>query len=327
MGVLKNTEKNLEKIIQALKEGDVVAIPTETVYGLAANALDTNACKKIFEIKERPFQDPLICHIYSVNQAKKVAHWNKDAEKLANQFWPGALTLVLRKKEGIVSDLITGTQKTIALRMPAHPLMREILSRCDFPIAAPSANPFSYISPTSPKQVEATLGNKINYILDGGPSNLGLESTIIDLTEEDNIQILRPGPVTKEELEQTLEREIKTHIDTGEKIAPGLFKKHYSPKTPLFLFENTQELIEQSTADPSAVLLMQTIKEDLLPQSWKPIYLSKTGNLEEAASNLYAMLQKLDQDTKYQSIYAQLPPAQGIGIALRDRLIRAQAEI
>src|SRR5688572_850583 len=178
--IFTGTERNLVFLARQLQRGELVAVPTETVYGLAGNALDPRACRKIFRTKGRPAEDPLIVHIHSLTQLELICHPNPAALQLANAFWPGPLTLVLPKKAS-VPDLVTAGRGSVAVRMPSHRLFRRLLKLADLPLAVPSANPFGYLSPTRAEHVQAGLGSKIQYILDGGPTRIGVESTIVDL--------------------------------------------------------------------------------------------------------------------------------------------------
>ncbi len=201
--ILPFSEASLHLVCQALLEGFLVSIPTETVYGLAANALDPKAVREIFEVKGRPFIDPLIVHIASPAQAERFAYTNVLFHKIAHQFWPGPLTVVLSKKR-IISDLVTAGQSTVALRCPGHPIMQAVLQKTELPLAAPSANPFGYISPTQPEHVSCIQDPKLKYILDGGPCEHGLESTIVDISDLNFVKILRPGPISRESIEACL---------------------------------------------------------------------------------------------------------------------------
>ena len=201
--ILKGTPRNLELLARRLRAGDIVGVPTETVYGLAADALNPTACRKIFEAKGRPVSDPLIVHLHSLHDLAKVAVANSAALKLAETFWPGPLTLVLPKLE-VVPSIVSAGLPSVAVRVPAHPLFRRLLKLVGRPLAAPSANPFGYISPTTAEHVRSGLGTKIRYILDGGASGIGLESTIVDLRNPAKPRLLRPGAITREQLTETL---------------------------------------------------------------------------------------------------------------------------
>ena len=203
-------------------------MPTETVYGLAGNALKEESVRKIFEVKGRPLLDPLIVHFSSIKQAEAHVEFNERARALAAQFWPGALTLVLANKDTI-SDLVTAALPSVAVRVPGHPIFRNLLERLEFPIAAPSANPFGYVSPTLAEHVAATL--------DGGACEHGVESTIVDLRNPDAPKILRPGPLTAEQLGMP-SVELKQGSNESAQVAPGMLTQHYSPNTPITLFEH-----------------------------------------------------------------------------------------
>ncbi|MCM8818466.1 MAG: L-threonylcarbamoyladenylate synthase, partial [Candidatus Omnitrophica bacterium] len=238
--ILKPTERNIQKVVNILKNGGIIAFPTETVYGLGANGLNPISVAKIFEIKKRPLFDPIILHIGRKEDAEKL--WkqiNERAEKLIEKFWPGPLTIVLPKTE-IIPYIVTAGLETVAIRMPSHPVALEILERIDFPVAAPSANLFGKLSPTEAKHVEQQIGDKIEIIIDGGKCPVGIESTIIDLSTEKNI-ILRPGGLPKEEIEKVIG---KTEIiEKSNRItSPGQLPFHYSPKTPLKILKSYDEI-------------------------------------------------------------------------------------
>lgn len=231
--------KDIQKASAFLREGSPVAVPTETVYGLAGNALDTDSVLKIFEIKNRPFFDPLIVHLKNIDEVEKYTLAFPDqAQRLAEKFWPGPLTLLL-PKNNLISDLVTAGSDRVALRVPAHPLTHELLEALDFPLAAPSANPFGYISPTTAEHVYKQLGGKITYILDGGPCRVGLESTIAGFEgESGQVVIYRPGGVSAEEIEKYCGPVIyaSERLEKGPE-APGMLKSHYAPRTPLFIVD------------------------------------------------------------------------------------------
>ena len=218
MATLLHPSKNNIDICKAhLEQSGLIAVPTETVYGLAGNALDINALKLIFKTKDRPLIDPLILHFHSVTQIENYAHLNPLAKALMLQFCPGPLTLILKKK-ALVPDLVTANLSSVAVRCPAHPVFRNLLKVLSFPLAAPSANPFGYISPTSAMHVQDSLGKRISYILDGGSCDLGVESTIIDVQDENKPTILRPGPITQEMFEKSFNQEFFTHSKTNQQL-------------------------------------------------------------------------------------------------------------
>ena len=305
----------LERIKEILKRGDLVALPTETVYGLAGDAFNSAALKKIFNVKSRPLIDPLIIHIHKTSQLYDLARTSLEALNLVNHFWPGALTIVLEKKT-IVPDLATAGLPTVAIRMPSDLLMRQVLQYCNFPLAAPSANPFGYISPTEASHVKKTLGDKIPMIIDGGPCSIGIESTILDITNSKEPTILRLGPINKEAIEEVLGIpvnfvESSSNLDMAQS-SPGLLKHHYSPKTPLFFLKG-----EESNKE-LAVIYMKRPKKVGLSDFW----LSEDGDLKEVAKNLFSLMQKIDQKV-FKAIYIEKPASEGIGIAILDRLRRA----
>src|SRR4051812_21102325 len=206
--IYRPTLPNLRRLAQALQQGELVAIPTETVYGLAGHALDEKACRAIFRAKGRPANDPLIVHVLDLAHAEQLAEFNDTARRVAEKFWPGPLTLVLPRK-ACVPDIVTSGGDTVALRAPAHPLARKLLELARLPLAAPSANPFSYISPTSAAHVQQGLGRRIKHILDGGESAVGVESTVLDLTNPAKPVILRPGAIDEKMLGGFLRRAVR----------------------------------------------------------------------------------------------------------------------
>lgn len=310
----------LTQVTAWLSAGEVVALPTETVYGLAAHALDPMACAKIFAIKGRPLLDPLIVHVLDILHGERLAVWNETAHHLAKRFWPGPLTMVLPKLP-IVPSIVTAGKPTVALRCPRHPLMRAILSQCAFPLAAPSANPFGYVSPTRAEHVASTLGDRIKAVLDGGPCEIGIESTIIDLTDPKRPVLLRHGAITQHQLERNLSvtlRETK-ESDHAAPPAPGMLPSHYSPHTPL------SRLPEDWQAHPpwkseEAVILLARPKGTDFPRH--TFWWSEDGHLEQIAQSLYHLLQEVDR-LGCPRIWVEMPPGLGLGVALQDRLTRA----
>lgn len=303
---------------QLLEQGEVVAIPTETVYGLAGNALDPAAVAKIFEVKNRPTFDPLIVHIYDILEAEQyVTAIPEKAEQLARKFWPGPLTLLLEKKS-LIPDLVTAGMDTVALRCPNHWLTTSLLRSLPFPLAAPSANPFGYISPTSAQHVEDQLGNQIKYILDGGNCHVGIESTIVGF-EGDTPVVHRVGGLSVEEIEAEIGKVIVSNISTSNPKAPGQLKSHYAPKVKVVV-GNLIDLLQQYPALNSGLLSFSTDFNS--PYQY---VLSPSGKLEEAAQNLFSALRALDK-MPVDIILAELVPDQGLGRAINDRLKRAAAE-
>ncbi|HEY9486863.1 MAG TPA: L-threonylcarbamoyladenylate synthase [Chryseosolibacter sp.] len=307
--------KDINKAKQLLERGDLVAIPTETVYGLAGNALDEKAVTAIFKVKNRPAFDPLIIHVPSLQKAGQYVHKIPEkASALANAFWPGPLTLLLEKKN-IIPDLVTSGLPTVGIRCPDHPLTRQLLEELNFPLAAPSANPFGYISPTTPAHVHNQLGSKIPYILDGGACGIGIESTIIGFDNEGGI-IFRTGGLKIEDIEQVIGK-VRIHANTSSNPnSPGQLKSHYAPRKKL-LIGNVNELISQNESKNIGILSFQN--EYNIPTQ---IILSPSGDLEEAARNLFSALRKLDE-APVDVILAEYVPDTGLGRAINDRLKRA----
>ncbi len=309
--------KDINKAKQLLEAGELVAIPTETVYGLAGNALDEHAVTTIFEVKDRPEFDPLIVHIPSLERASAfVRNIPPPAVALANAFWPGPLTLLLEKRP-VVPDLVTAGLPTVGIRCPDHPLTQALLSSLPFPLAAPSANPFGYVSPTTPAHVNAQLGDRIAYILDGGPCAVGIESTIVGFEDNHGI-VLRTGGLAIEFIEQVIgEVGLQTHSSSNPK-APGQLQSHYAPRKKIIV-GNLSELLTNAPSERIAVLSFQH-NFDTRTQA----VLSPHGNLEEAARNFFSALRQLD-DTDTDIILAEYVPDEGLGRAINDRLRRAAA--
>lgn len=311
--------RDIEKARQLLENGELVAIPTETVYGLAANALNTDAVMKIFLVKERPSFDPLIIHLSSIDHAQTyVSKLPDQAKKLADHFWPGPLTLVLPKK-AIVPDVVTSGLDTVGIRCPRHDLTQELISQLDFPLAAPSANPFGYISPTSAQHVNDQLGNRIKYILDGGPCKVGLESTIIGF-ENNQPVIYRRGGIDDEQIVNVIGPLQSRLASSSNPLAPGQLESHYAPKKR-FLLGDVDLLSNGLENQQKGVLRFK----DNLKSDRNELYLSASGDLQEAARNLFACLRKLDQ-MDIEVILAEKVPDVGIGKAINDRLQRAAAK-
>lgn len=327
--ILKHTPENILACAKWLREGETVALPTETVYGLAANALNERALRKIFEVKGRPLIDPLIVHFHSLEAAKRHIETNDLLDKLAVAFWPGPLTLILQKKASI-PDVATAGKPSVAIRIPSNPSFRAVLESVDFPLAAPSANPFGYISPTEAGHVFKTLNGRVPVILDGGPSTFGLESTILDIRNPRKPRICRHGPVLKNQLEDLLKQPVYENTIPSEsedtssaQIAPGMLTQHYSPHTPLTLlpYGAWENRIRETELSKPAYLFSRKPETYLDNQFW----LSEDGNLPEIAHNLFSVLQKLDH-MEFDRIYVELSPDTGIGIAINDRLNRAAAK-
>lgn len=309
--------RDIARAAALLERGLVVAIPTETVYGLAANALNADAVLQIFEIKRRPKFDPLIVHGASREQlAPHVQHFPEWATALADRFWPGPLTLVLAKRNTI-PDLVTSGLNSVAVRVPNHELTLDLLSQLDFPLAAPSANPFGYISPTSAEHVAAQLGGKIPYILDGGECRVGVESTIV-AEQNGKIVVLRVGGIEVEEIEEIVGR-VELAIDAKpERVqSPGSMESHYAPRTLLKLGDIDLQNVDLST---TGIISFQQ-RYAKIPAEHQ-IVLSSEGDLREAAKNLFAAMRYLD-GKHLKLILAEPVPEIGLGRAINDRLRRA----
>ncbi|MCS7077773.1 MAG: L-threonylcarbamoyladenylate synthase [Bacteroidia bacterium] len=308
--------KDIHLAMQFLKRNELVAIPTETVYGLAANALNPEAVIKIFEVKQRPFLDPLIVHVHSIDEIQKYVSYVPIAVyELAKYF--SAITYVLPKQD-IIPDIVTSGHNTVGIRIPGHPLTLELLQKLDFPLAAPSANPFGYVSPTTAQHVLDSLGGKIPYILDGGTCKIGVESTIITF-ETEIPTILRLGGTTVETIEEIIGKvdicvQTKTNPD-----APGMLDTHYAPRIPLFI----DRIPPEYSFEEIGIIAFERYHERV------PIHqqfvLSPRGDLSEAARNLFHALRSLDS-MPIKAIVAQTFPDQGLGKAINDRLKRASVK-
>ena len=293
--------KDIDKAAEEIISGNVVGLPTETVYGLGADALNENAVLKIYGTKERPVFNPVIVHVYDINELEKYAENIPDeAYKLSEKFSPGPLTLVLKKKK-IIPGIVTSGNESVGLRIPSHTLFREVLKETMLPIAAPSANRSGRISPTSAEDVLSELEGRINYILDGGTCEIGIESTIISFLDED-VKILRHGFVTKEDIEKVIGK-ISENV-SGKIISPGLLKSHYAPFTPLRCVDDFKLI--KSVSDKNIGILD----------------FSKYNDLREIALNLFSDLRKMDNQN-YDLIVWKKLDYYGLGIAINDRLTRA----
>lgn len=304
------------KAARLLEQGKLVAIPTETVYGLAANALDTTAVAGIFRAKNRPTFDPLIVHTYSIAKTKEyVREFPMELEKLAKAYWPGPLTLLLPKKN-VIPDLVTSGLDNVAVRIPNHSLTLELLEKLNFPLAAPSANPFGYISPTKPEHVNKQLGNEIDYILDGGNCEVGIESTIVGV-EKGKVCVYRLGGLTIEQIEKVIGKVELRIISSDNPTVPGQLQSHYAPMKKIYI-GNIDLLMGQYK---NVCVLNFGRKKFNVPT----FNLSENENLTEAAANLFTGLRALDE-CQAEIILCEYLPETGLGIAINDRLKRAAAE-
>ena len=287
--------KILEKANTLLKKGKLIAIPTETVYGLAADASNPDAVRKIFTTKGRPSGHPLIIHVASIEKAKEWCFWTPKAQTLAQDFWPGPITLILQKKPH-VPDEVTGGLKSVGIRVPNHPLTLKLLHLFDGALAAPSANRFGRVSPTTAKHVQEEFDNEI-FVLDGGPCAVGVESSIVDLYA--GPALLRPGAISKEEIEKRIGT-----LGSSSTPTSGTLKAHYAPQTALIICDNPQE------------------KAQILREQGKKVAILQEISNAEYAKKLYAELRRLDKE-EHDILIVQRATADHLGIAINDRLTRA----
>ncbi|MDA7814477.1 L-threonylcarbamoyladenylate synthase [Candidatus Pelagibacter sp.] len=307
---MKSIQSNIKKAKKYLDKNDCIAVPTETVYGLAGNAYSNIAVKKIFKLKKRPVNNPLIVHYYDINKLKQDCHINDNFIKLFNKFSPGPITFILKlKKDSKISNFVTNKQKTLAVRFPKHLLFRKLLKNLNYPLAAPSANISTKLSSVQASDVIEEFGSKIRYVLNGGKCQIGVESTIINLTTKPTI--LRFGGLDILKIEKILKKKVVIDTSSKKKIAPGQFPLHYSPGIPL----------RTNVKDPKnneAFLLIK--KRKITFKNY--YYLSKKNDLIQAAKNLYTLLRSIKKDG-YKMIAVEKIPNIGIGKTLNDRLNRA----
>ena len=301
-------KKILRKTVNYLKQGNIAGLPTETVYGVGGNAYSKRAIKKIFKLKKRPNNNPLIIHYYSIKNAQKDVILNNNFLKLYKRFCPGPLTFVLKKnKKTRIDSLATAKLNTVAIRFPKHKVVRKLLKLIDFPLAMPSANRSSYLSPINANDVYKEFKNKLNIIINGGKSKVGIESTVVDLTEKP--RILRPGIISYNDIKKFLKIELsvkKTKIRS-----PGMLKKHYSPGIPVVIGGKPR-------SNNHAYIFFG--KKHIKKRNY--FNLSKKSDLKEAASNLYKTMRKI-KEQGYKKIFVAKIPNFGPGIAINDRLTRA----
>lgn len=321
--ILAPTARNLRALGRVLRKGGLVAAPTETVYGLAADATNARACRAVFKAKGRPSSDPLIVHVASLRQLSQVAHTHPAALALARRFWPGPLTLVLPKTT-LVPDAATAGLPSVAVRMPAHRDFLRLIRAAGVPLAAPSANPFGYVSPTTALHVQEGLGARIGFILDGGPCPIGVESTIVDLRDPDHPVLLRPGAVTRSQLAAALRRPVALGARLarrGAQVAPGQLARHYSPRTRIVLHRRLS--LAAATRGRADEAFLFVAKPGAVPHD-RVFWLDAKGSARGAARRLFAVLRNLDA-RGFRRIHAELPRSGGIADALIDRLVRAAA--
>lgn len=316
MSIISN---DINKAVEFLNNENIIAIPTETVYGLAGNIYSDKAIRKIFEVKQRPLINPLIIHLYSIDQLDEVvSEFPPKAKLLAESFWPGSLTLVLKKKSTI-PDLITAGNETVAVRIPNHSVTLKLLKKLAYPLAAPSANPYNRISPTNALHVENYFKNAIKMVLEGGECKNGLESTIVGFEKNEPV-IYRLGAISLEEIEKIIGKiEIRNKKEKSLRT-PGMSKKHYSPTTTTYL---TNDVTKMATDFKDRTIGLLTFSETITASNIKHLeILSQKADLKEAAANLYNSLHKLDK-LNLDLIIAQRFPDFGLGKSINDRLERA----
>jgi len=307
---MKSIQSNIKKAKKYLDKNHCIAVPTETVYGLAGNAYSNMAVKKIFKLKKRPMNNPLIVHYFNVDRIKEDCHISENFIKLYNKFSPGPITFVLKlRNNSKISKFVTNKQKSLAVRFPKHPLFRKLLKDLAYPLAAPSANISTKLSSVQSSDVVDEFGSKIKYVLDGGRCQIGLESTIINLTTKPTI--LRFGGLDVSKIEKILDKKVLINTKSKKKISPGQFPLHYSPGIPLRINVKKPKKNE-------AFLLIKKRKVTLKDY----YYLTKKNDLKEAAKNLYSILRKIKKN-KYRTIAVEKIPNIGIGKTINDRLNRA----
>jgi len=313
-------DRTIQRAAEIIKRGGIVAFPTETVYGLGADAFNPLAVARVFEVKKRPSFDPLIVHVADPADVKKLAkEISSDAKKLTERFWPGPLTIVLLKEENI-PDIVTAGLPSVAIRMPNHPMALALIEESKCPIAAPSANLFGYLSPTTAEHVRDQLGDQVDLILDGGPCPVGVESTIVSFLEEEPM-LLRPGGVSLEEIESVI-GEVGTSPSEDRPTAPGMLPKHYAPRTPIIL-DWSEKSIDLYKDKNIGLLVFQEPVNNLKLRPME--ILSKRGDLREAAANLFAAIRRLDA-LNLDLIVATPIPEVGLGRAIVDRLRHAASK-
>lgn len=329
--LLDNTDENIAKAAEILKNGGLVGIPTETVYGLAANALDGEAVAKIFAAKGRPADNPLIVHIADFTDIERfnlVREIPETAKLLAERFWPGPLTMIM-KKSNVIPDEVSAGLDTVAIRFPSHPTARKIIKECTLPLAAPSANLSGSPSPTTALHVMSDLNGRIDAVVDGGMSDVGLESTVITLAEK-TPRVLRPGGITLEQLkfvlgEVELDNAVLHQLEKGAKASsPGMKYKHYAPKANVILLKCTDneyiDYVNSHSGESTAALCCDEDVESLNVECFS---LGKRSDYSAQAHRLFDELRKIDEDESILTVYSRLPSIDGVGMAVYNRLIRA----
>ena len=302
--------KNLSKAVNYLKKKQLIGVPTETVYGLAGNAYSKEAIKKIYLLKKRPFKNPLIIHYLNLEQLKNDVELNADFYKLYKKFCPGPITFVLnKKKNSLLTGMATANLKTVSVRVPKNIILRKLLKSLNFPLAIPSANKSTQVSPVSARDVVSEFGASLKFILDGGSCVIGIESTVVDLTS--TAKILRPGSINPSSISKVLNKKIFIHKGFKSIKAPGMSKKHYSPGIPIKLNQ------DKAKSNEAFIVFGKKYKK-----AKNTFNLSNKSNLNEAARNLYKIFRKIKKK-QYKKIYVVRIPNKGVGVAINDRLKHA----
>ena len=307
---MKINLSNIKKAKKLLNKNECIAVPTETVYGLAGNAYSSIATKKIFKLKKRPVNNPLIVHYHDLQDLRKDCFINSTFLKLYKKFCPGPITYVLKiRKDSRISKYVNNKKNTLAVRFPKHKVLKYLLKKLDYPLAAPSANISSKLSAVKSSDVREDFGKKIKFILEGGKSSIGIESTIIDLTKTP--KILRLGGLNRNKINRVLKKDVSRNINPSKISAPGQFKLHYSPGLPI-------RLNAKKSRNNEAYIILKKTK--IIKSNY--YFLSNNGSLKEAAKNLYSTLRKI-KNSKFKSIAVKRIPNKGLGETINDRLLRA----
>ena len=321
---------SFDACVHALSNDDICILPTETVYGLACSALSVRAIKKVYELKGRPSSNPLIVHVLNHHSASDISYTNILSQKLANNFWPGPLTLILPKKKCIPSEITAGLN-SVAVRSPSHPVFRKVLKHVNLPLAAPSANPSNMLSHTNCPNAVSAFGRNCPPFIDGGQCNIGIESTVLDLTSSCP-NILRLGPITKDAIENVIGTKIETQnsgknqlVQTSLQKSPGQNERHYSPRTNLHLYSTLKQMLNSNNLQKGDILLLPHANLNLITTHSKftLFYLSSTGDPHEITRNLFNILNDADELKKERIHISLFPSNDGLLSAVNDRLSRA----
>lgn len=323
---------SFESCRDSLSSGNLAVLPTETVYGLSAIATNISAIEKVYSLKQRPKNNPLIVHVQGLSDAQQIADFSSTAQKIAKVFWPGPITLIVPKKETLPS-IVTAGLSSVALRSPLHPFFRRMMESLNMPIAAPSANKSTKVSPTTAQQVIEEFGKDCPPTLEGGPCEIGIESTVLDLTQE-KLKILRLGPINHQQIEHACDlivdyEEIHRSNEEFPSKSPGNMRKHYAPETPLFLHKSISKLVDSNAISTDDLLLLpspDSINSELNPRI-SVSYFSQSGSSIDVARGLYSTLKEADKSNARRIHISLLTSNDGMSRAINDRLIRASSKI